>query len=265
MEDKDKKVEDLNKDKKPGEGGNGDGGDNKDKKQDDAGFKQKLEGKDNGQLIEMYGNLERKVGEMSGEVKQKDELIKQMNIVLAAIEKDPTRSELVKNWIKELSGDDSDKKDVKKDDKGSDTRRAVESEIVRKFESRYGLDKLKGEDKAKAQTKLGNALWELADPKGEYKSYEELLDHIPLQKLDRLLENAYWVSNRDVISEKIQLEERAKKRENDMASIGGLSSASINEQGEVELTPDEIKTAQKMNIPVEKYKARKKEILMRKG
>ena len=70
MEDEDKKNKDLNKDKKPGDDGSGDdGGDNKDKKSDDAGFKQKLEGKDNAQLIEMYGNLERKVGEMSGEEK----------------------------------------------------------------------------------------------------------------------------------------------------------------------------------------------------
>lgn len=258
------KIDVQDGDKKPDASA---GGDNQDKKsQDNGGAKDKLADKTTAQLVEMYGNLERKMGETSGEIKQKDELIKQMNIVLAAIEKDPTRSELVKKWIQELDGGEgADKKDIKKDDKGSDTRRAVESEIVRKFESRYGLDKLKGEDKAKAQTKLGNALWELADPKGEYKSYEELLDHIPLQKLDRLLENAYWVSNRDVISEKIDLENQAKKRENDLASIGGLSSASINEQGEVELTPDEIKTAEKMKIPVEKYKARKKEILMRKG
>jgi len=226
-------------------------------------LQRKIEGKSNQEIVKMYGELERKMGEASTNIEQRDQLIKQMNVVLAAIGKNPDREKMVKAWIKEVS-EGSDGEDKKEENietiKVNDTRKALENDIIRKFEGRYGLDKMAGEEKKGAHMKIGQALWDLVDPEGKYKSYDEMMDHVPLQKLDKMLENAYWISNRDIISEKVRLQDEAKRREANGGAIGSISSVNIGQSDEITMSTEEIKAAEKLGISKEKWIERKKQI-----
>src|SRR3990167_2326463 len=122
--------------------------DNKPEDKGDLTWKDKVSGKTSEQLIEMYGEASKKLGEMSESERQKTGVLKKMNVILAAIGKDPTREKMVKLWIDELNGGDGDGdgggdgKDKKTDPALTDVRRSQESEIINRFEARYGIDKL---------------------------------------------------------------------------------------------------------------------------
>lgn len=249
----------------PGEPPTPPAGEGKPEDKSDLTWKDKVTGKTQEQLIEMYGQLSQKLGEMSASEKQKSEVLKKVNVILAAIGKSPEREKMVKAWIDEFgTGDDGEggEDDKKKIDPAlMDVRKSQENEIVGNFESRYGIDKLPEEQRKEMQGRIGNALWDLVDPRGEYKTYQEMLDSIPLQKLDRMMENAYWIANRDKISSELREAQESKRKADQMGAIGGLSSASIGGEEEIELTTEELRAAKSMKVTPEKYKERKREIL----
>jgi len=234
----------------------------------DLSWKDKVKDKSQGQLMEMYGEASKKLGEMSESERQKTEVLKKMNVILAAIGKDPTREKMVKLWIDELNGGDGDGdgggdgKDKKTDPALTDVRRSQESEIINRFEARYGIDKLAADKKKEDHIKIGNALWELVDPRGEFKNYEQMLDSVPLQKLDKMLENAYWIANRDKVQSDLAIARKAERDVAEMGAIGGISSSSAGGEGEdINLTQEQRYAAKKMGVSEDKYKERMKEII----
>lgn len=225
---------------------------------DTADLPEKLRGKSASDIAKMYTELEKKAGEHAakiGEVKKAEE---GMQIILQAIYSDPNLAESVKQKIAQQQG-------VSYQGNGQPTPqrdsavKLLEQQVTTQFERDYGIAALPPEKKQEMRGKIGNALAELVDPGGT-KSYQEILDSIPLDKLPKFLENAYIVANRDEIAEGGKLEGLRLAHQNRMAMINSMPSGSVPPDNDVKLTAAERAVAQKMGIPEDKYLARKIEI-----
>jgi|CXWL01.1.fsa_nt_gi hypothetical protein len=222
----------------------------------------KLEGKTTKELAEMYVNLGKELGKNSKEVSESREQIKQMNIVLAALEGEPEMQEKLKAKIDKMQNPDKykDKKDDDKPDPKTqvieadldDSRKVLEANIIREFEQTYGLDALDPEKKKEMNTRIGTELWELADPSGKYKTYQEVIKNTPLNKLAKMLDKAYLLANKDKLF-----------KDKEFSGQGRATSSSHSEE-RFDLTPEERHIAERQGIAPEKYLARKKEILSKK-
>jgi hypothetical protein len=221
-------------------------------------------GKSTEDLVKMYTELEKKLGEQSGELGEHRKYRDQMDVVLRAIYSDTDLYNKVDTKIKEQQGITTE---VPKETKApevaptvdNDTRRAVENQIIADFERKYGLENLPPEKKREMHVKIGNALARLADPGGK-KTYAEILNSISLQNLPSFLEDSYFIANKSELIETAKLEALTRNRENEGATIGSIPSSSGNSSS-VELTPAERETAEKMRIPPDKYLERKKQII----
>lgn len=231
------------------------------KKEDkDITWEDKVKDKNSEELVKMYGEAQKKLGEMSSQVAQNDDLIKQMNVILAAIGENPEREEMVKTWIQkqvEKAGGKTTVEDKKPEDATiTDLRRSQETEIIKSFEKKYGIDQLAEDKKKEMNGKIANTLWSVADPLGKYEKWEDLVKAIPLTKLESLLERSYKEINWANLEEK-------------MASSGDLTMGKIPSLGlpsepEVKLTQEEETVAKKLGITPEKYLERKKQKLANK-
>lgn len=222
----------------------------------------KLKDKTPEELVKMYGDAERKIGELSSKDKQNDELIRQMNVILAAIGDSPDREELVKNWINGYVEKSQGKKtpvETKKEEPKpsgdiTDVRHQQENEITRRFEEKYGINKLDAEKRKEMNGKIGNALWAVADPLGKYEKWEDLLAAIPITKLEDLMERAYFEANRGAIEAKI-----AEAGEIPGVTMGRIAGATLPTEEMTKLTANEEQVAKKLGISSEKYLERKKQ------
>lgn len=213
---------------------------------------EKLKGKTAEEIAKMYGESEKKLGEMGSEVGKARQEIERMNIILAAISRDPEREKIVKSWIKEANDPEVDpkKKDTPEVDPAvTDIRLSGEKRIISEFEKKYGIASLPPEELDKTRVKIANALWVVADPLGKYETYEQLIREIPLTKLDGLLERAYFELNKESLSE------------GKGPSIGVLPSSGLPEKDQITLSADEEKAADGLGVPRDKYLERKKSML----
>lgn len=222
-----------------------------------------FKGKSEQELIKMYQNAEKKIGEQSGEVKEARETKKNVEILLGAISSDPDRYKTAQDWIQNyLYGEDqeTDKKPgeggegVKtavQTQQSDDTRRVVRNTILTNFYKGKGLDKLPDNERKTEQQKLGNAFAELLDPGGK-KPVGKLIEDVPLDKLQGYLESSYIVANREKILKEGQLQGLLSAEENRQASIGSLSSSSEGKGG-TPLTPEEKRVADSLGVPHEDY------------
>jgi hypothetical protein len=233
----------------------------------DQNWQDKVKDKGREELVTMYGEAQKKIGELSVKDQQNDELIKQMNIILAAIGDEPEREKTVKDWIQthldKVEGKikPKDKETAASEDNPqiTDLRRTQETEIIRRFEEKYEINRLPEDKKKEMNGKIANALWQVADPLGKYEKWEDLVKAIPLAKLETLLERAYFEANRSLI------EEKAKTTgEGSPLAMGKIASYSLPSSETVSLTPAEEAVAKKLGIPPEKYLERKKEMLAKK-
>lgn len=230
-------------------------------------WQDKVKDKTPDQLVEMYGEAQKKIGELSAKDKQNDELIRQMNVILAAIDESDERKKLVTGWVEGWIDKSQGKKtegkkelaENKPSEAVSDVRKQQENEIIRRFEQKYGIDRLDTEKKREMNGKVGNALWAVADPLGKFDKWEDLVAAIPVSKLENLLERAYYEANRGVIEKKME-----ESGEIAPPTMGSLPSSPLPPESEVRLTNEEREVAKKLGVSEEKYLERKKEKLAKK-
>jgi hypothetical protein len=226
----------------------------------------KLEGKTQAELIQMYADANKKIGEQGNELETTRKAVQDMNVILAAIGDDEELIEKIKAKIAGKDERPDSKRNKKKeednepksDPKLDDVRKVSEMEIVRKFESDTGISELSGDKRKEMNEKIGSVLWELADPEDRYKTFEEMRSHIPLSKLNGMLQRAYLIANQDKLN--------VKEGENYRPVLGPFGSMSSSkhmsemENDNVELTEKQKEIAEKQGISLEKITARLKEI-----
>jgi len=223
----------------------------------------KFVGKGTEELVKMYSELEKKLGEQSSEVSESRKFREQMDVVLQAIWADKNIYDNIDKKICEMRGVPSETpKELSTQQPVSsvdlDTRRAMENQIISDFERKYGMDQLQPDKKREMNVKIGNALARLADPGGK-KTYAEILESISLQNLPSFLGDSYLIANKDDLVEKAKLEALTQRRETEGAAIGSIPSSSGTSS--TELTPAEREAAEKLKIAPDKYLERKKQII----
>ena len=219
----------------------------------------------------MYVSLEKKMGEQSSEMNESRKFRTQMDTVLQAIWSDQDVYDKLDSKIKQMKGVQTPEEtqvalngetpvtQTQQPTVDHEARRALEGQIISEFERKYGLNNLEADKKKEMHVKVGNALADLADPKGN-KTYQEVISAISLEKLPSFLENAYFIANKSELVESAKLEGLINRREMDGAAIGSIPSSKGGSSDNV-LTPRERETAKSMKIPEDKYLEKKKQIL----
>ena len=137
----------------------------------------------------------------------------------------------------------------------NELRNSEVSDKINNFYTRHGVDKLDDENKKNINIKVGTILMEMLDPMNNKKDLKEVLEDVPLIKLDKFLEDAYYLATKN--------DQKAQEASSQsLGIIGSLTSQSINPDS-LTLTEKERKVASQMGISEEKFLARKKEIAQR--
>lgn len=210
---------------------------------------QHLQGKGIEDVVKMYGELERKFGEQSGEVGKLRKVAEQFDFINKVVSQDKDLLEKFESAINRVSGKttppatrDDGKKGNGEVDSGS--RKYLENKIVDDFAGSYGLNDLKPEEKQEELTRVGRALIDMLDPTGQ-RDVNEVLASIPLEKLPQYLDNAYWVANKDKIA-------KGNVPQN-FASIGRMSTSSSKSESQATLTDSEREIAKKLGVAEDAY------------
>lgn len=217
-----------------------------------------LAGKSVEDIVKMYGELERKLGEQSATVAEAKKLKKNQQLLADAIMSDPKLAQQVEGALRKKMGIESDDsggdEDDKKTDKSSeDLRRYSENKIISEFSDEFGLTELKSEEREKALKEVGQQLADLVDPTGK-KSMSEVLSSVSLEKLPDLLRKSYFLTNMENIMS------GDKSSLSNLSALGRISSAGgSSDQESGGLTPEEKEVAKKLGVSEEKYLKRKKE------
>ena len=228
-----------------------------------------LKNKSAEEIVTMYRNLEKKLGEQSGEVKQARDTQEKMNLVLQAIWRNPdvyrgveremqslAKGEAVLTDRKpsEIPTDGEGKKEAGKPEEAadSDSRRYLENQIISDFQKKFGLERLPAQERQELMQKISTTWANMLDPKGR-KTKQELLASVELDTLPTQLENAYWITHKD------SLDSRGDLPNQDVASVGSMPTSSGKSEGG-ETTAEERKTAEKLGVSPDKYIKRKQQI-----
>lgn len=247
----------TNKNAKDPEGGNS-GESEKKNTEALSNIPEHLSGKSVDDLVKMYGELERKLGEQSGLVGEAKKLKENQRLLADAIYSDSELAKKVEAALQKKLGIsmDTGKKDKGDGDAASevaDLRRAHENRVINDFSEKFGLNKLKTDEKESILKKIGGELADMVDPTGN-KPMAEVLKGVSLEKLPKLLEKAYYLATMDDVMS-------GKDDVTRFASIGRVSSSSSGSSDSDDgLTQSELDVAKKLGIDPEKYKKRKKEI-----
>ena len=212
-------------------------------------------------VAKMHSELEKKLGESSQEVGKLRDFKEKMDVVLNVLGQDPTLYNQVDNAVRKYQGLATEPVETNQQPTlpvRDDTRRAVESQIIDEFERKYGINALPADKKKEQHQKIGASLAELLDPGGN-KTVQQIIGDVPLDRLNRYLDHAYLLANRDQLVETAKLEALTKNREAEYGAIGGIP-ASGGTLSDITLTPAEREVARKQGIPEEKYLERKKQI-----
>lgn len=237
---------------------------NEEKKEAGADLKlpEKFQGKSPEEIAKAYIDLEKKLGEQSEELGKSRETQGQINILLDTLWSDQELYKQVETAVKKKMGGQvpaqqpGQKQEAGKDGQATvrdDQRSYLESRIISEFQSRHGLEKLPPEERQKLMQQVSNAWATMLDPKGR-KTREELLAGVELDVLPTQLDNAYWITRKDVFMEKGKLPAQ------DYASFGSMPSSSGKSEEGVEMTPKERTVAEKLGVDPEKYVKRKQQI-----
>lgn len=219
----------------------------------------KFEGKSPEELAKAYVELEKKLGEQSQELGESRKYREQVDVVLQAIWADKDIYNSVDKKIRELRGapiqTDTNTNEGKPEPQSNDTdtRKALETQIIDQFEKKFGLDQMESQKRRDMHTKIGTALAEMLDPGGT-KTYQEILNDVSLARLPKYLDNAYFLANREELQKSI-----TQSKENEAGAIGSIPSSS-GRTSDLTLSASERDVAEKMGVTEEKYLERKKQI-----
>lgn len=207
--------------------------------------------KSEAELAKGYKELETKYGSQSEEVRQAREFATIINPLLEEIRADPEIFSKLDERLRKKGQPDLNSKATAKDDEkavSQDELRTVTSDILlAKFEEKYGIDKLPPEDRKELRQKIGDTI---------YETTGQNLNGVDLRRLGKVLENAYFVANKDKLVEKSKLEALASAKGNEEAGFPGIPS-SPGKQEET-LTSEEATVAERLGLTREQYLEGKK-------
>lgn len=240
----------------------------------------KEEGQDNGQdkktkqdssntqtSEEKVAELEKKLGELGDSFNQYKEFTDGATLVINTIAGNPElanafRQELKKRQGVVEEGEDDDKQQGQDKDKKNDNAvpseeiKAVNQrmsgvetsrreEIIKSFESSYGIDKLKEEEKKEVRREIA----------GFFGNFGWKIDEMPIQVLASNLDKAYVATHAEKLREEGKLEGFTQAHANDLATMGTMSSDSLRSEGESkDLTPTQKEWAKKLGVDESKAK-----------
>ena len=144
----------------------------------------------------------------------------------------------------------------------TDLRNSEVSDKVNNFYSRHGIDKMPDEDKKTLNTNVGRILMDMLDPMGNKRDLKEVLEDVPLPKLDKFLEDAYYLATKDQQLENARNTAMAEANQNNRGIIGSFPSQSTNPDT-ISLSPQEKNIAAKAGWDEKKYLEMKKYIATR--
>ncbi len=242
----------------------GDAGDKVAESQAPSKVPEKFVDKSINEVIEMYGGLERKMGQQSVTVAEAKQLKENQQKLAEAIYAKPELAKQVEDALREKSGlepikTDSSNKKTQDRSNGeasesiADLRRAHENRVISDFSQKFGLNDLDSDKRSEVMKKVGNELADMLDPTGK-KSMTEVLTSVSLDKLPGLLEKSHFLANMENIM--------SGKADSVSASIGRFSSSSsVKTEGQNEvLSNREKEMARNLNVKEEDYLKSKLEI-----
>jgi hypothetical protein len=232
----------------------------KDIKAEDDDVPEKFKGKSASEIAKSYLELEKKLGEKQTDT-EKETLAKevaQWRELGKFIENDPDAIKTLEASIKRQRGiNDDPAKDGEKPHT-DDTRLALQNNIINDFEKSYGIDSLEPDKRTAMHKKIGDQLADMFDPTGK-RTYSQIINEIPLNKLGTYLDKAYKVATVDDAEERGRTKALLEARQNREGTMGSMPSSNGSNDS-ITLTSEQRAVAQKLGISEEKYKAQLKKI-----
>lgn len=219
---------------------------------------EKLQGKSPQEVAKMYLQLEKKFGEHSKEVEDARQYLKERDILDQAVTRNPELFKMLEKEINTLRGSQKTEEGSgeagKVDPQVADLRRAEENRVITDFQQKFAIDKLPSDERQDLMKKISTQFADLVDPGGR-KSISQVLTETKLNQLPKLLENSYWLCKKE------SLMDQGKLPDQDLASIGGISSSSSGKSGtEGGLTERERDIALKLGVEPDKYLKQKQKL-----
>ena len=216
---------------------------------DAAPLPKNLEGKTPDEILKMYSEAERKIGEMSAEVKAARDKEAKYQPILDTI----WENQEIFNALDQALQNKSKPKEDKPQGQSTaqdETRAATEGLIISRFEDRYGINKMTDNERVELKQKIGQEVFDISGVS---------LSQVPLARLENILEKAYILANKDKLREAGKLEGIAEANANNAGAFGALPSSESKTET-VTLSPKEREAAIKLGIGVEKYLEQKKKV-----
>lgn len=207
---------------------------------------------------EKLSNLEKKIGEMSASLKEKDDYTKIFGTVVETLNSDPTLKAAFQRKYGELyMGQQPSQNPAPTDPNGgkqpqnppSDPRvnEVVASQrenIILDFEKAYGINSLPAEERKSVQREIANYLG----------GFGTSVETSPLTTLRSNLEKAYVGVRAEKLKEEGKLEGFAQARANSNGVIGTFSGGAPNPDQKEVLNDKQAEWAKKMGLDPEKVK-----------
>lgn len=209
----------------------------------------KFKGKSIEEIAQSYTELEKKLGEGAKTVEEKRKLeseVEQWRQLGGFIQRNPALYKALEEEIKSGEQQSQENKETKRDD----TRIALEQRIIGDFEKKYAIDSLSDESRSDLHKRIATELAEMLDPGGN-KNYQQIVEELPLNKLDTYLNKAYKLATVDDTAERARLQGLLEARQNREATFGSFPASSSN--SEIQLTPEQRETARRMKISEKDY------------
>lgn len=208
-----------------------------------------LQGKSQDELVKMYGDLNKKLGEQGGELGNLRKYKQQMDAVLEVIAKDQPLYQNVETALKKAAGTVEDNagsvptgQATPSSDGDAETRSVVEGQLINEFAKDNGLNGLTDTEKAQVFQAIGKELVEIYDPSGK-KNPSEVIKSIPLPGLRKALDKSF-----------VLVQAKAGVSVGSRAEIGGIPSApGGSNQNKGSLSPAELEVAKKQGVTPDEY------------
>lgn len=234
------------------------------KEQEPLNIPEKFQGKSAEEIAKSYLELEKKYGAHSKELEEARKLKQERQVLEQAVARNPELYKQLETEINKMYGrQTADSKETSKEGSGearkedsqiAELRRAEENRIITDFQRKFGIDKLDREDREKLMKKVTNQFADLRDPGGN-KPISQILADTQISQLPTLLENSYWLVNKDSLVNKGRIPHQ------DTASIGSIpASSSTKSDSDSGLTEYERKIASKLGVNPEDYLKSKRTI-----
>lgn len=192
-------------------------------------------------LAKAYKELEKKLGEQGEKIRQTEEFATVINPLLEEIRNDPVIFDQLDKRLKEKGNPNNTPTESSTKDKQVDEARLAVSDLyIKRFEEKYGIDKLPPEESAALRNSIGAAVARMTG-----KSYSQ----VDLRQLESVLEDAYLIANKDKLINKEALAD----------ATGGIPSIPTSpSKSETTLSQEEATVADRLGLTREQYLSGKK-------